>query len=155
MPLPKAQANNKKSRKLEARKKAKASNQKEKAPKFERADTSNFRQHEGQFIAGGGIPEVSDLDMAFPTRYRKLLPVWEQLTEEEQAGNNQYCHNLNQLFFRGGDMSKYFTAKPGYDQTKIHRYIKATLGDYGPKHEHKIGGIAHALANWCVANKVD
>jgi hypothetical protein len=96
------------------------------------------------------IPEVSDADMAFPSRYRQLLPKWEDLTDDEQRMRSPFCHPLSMIFFKGGKLADHgITPKPGVDMTKVNRYVRATLGDFGPKHEHKIGGIAHMLAKWC------
>lgn len=95
-------------------------------------------------------PLVSDIDCAFPTRWRELLPPWGDLTEAEKRGNGPYCDALQSLFFRGGRLSDHgIVPKPGVELKRVMRYIQATLGDFGPKHEHKIGGIAHMLAKWC------
>lgn len=95
------------------------------------------------------IPEVSDLDMAFPTRYRELLPKWDALTSDEKSNKGPYCRALESLFFKGGRIAEHLDLKPGVDGNKVARFVAATLGDFGPSHEHKIGGIAHMLAKWC------
>lgn len=96
------------------------------------------------------IPEVSDMDCAFQGRWRELLPKWEELTSEEKNQRGPFCEALNLIFFSGGKLADHgITVKPGFDANKVHRYIRATLGDFGPSHEHKIGGIAHMLAKWC------
>ncbi len=100
--------------------------------------------------ADGGIPEVSDLDCAFQGRWRELLPPEGDLTPDEWSLRNPFCEALSSLFFRGGRLADHgITPKPGTDMAKVTRYVLATLGDFGPKHEYKIGGIAHALAKWC------
>lgn len=101
-------------------------------------------------LTGDAIPEVSDLDCAFPTRWRELLPAWDELTPAERSMNSPFCRALSSLFFEGGKLSDHgIKVRDGYDERKVMRYIRATLGDFGPSHEHKIGGIAHALAKWC------
>lgn len=96
------------------------------------------------------VPEVDDLDIAFPTRWRDLLPPQEDLTDDEWRGHTPFCKAIQSIFFRGGKLSDHgITMKPGVDGDKVMRYIRATLGDFGPKHEHKIGGIGHMLAKWC------
>lgn len=98
------------------------------------------------------IPEVTDADCAFPTRYRELLPKWEDLSDDEKNMRGPFCEALSSLFFRGGKLADHgIVPKPGVDLKKVMRYIRATLGDFGPSHEHKIGGIAHMLAKWCDA----
>ena len=101
-----------------------------------------------------GIPEVSDADCAFQGRWRELLPKYEDLTKQEQSGRGDaFCDALQSLFFKGGKLADHgITMKPGVDGTKVMRYIQATLGDFGPSHEHKIGGIAHMLKQWCHIN---
>lgn len=99
------------------------------------------------------IPEVSDADCAFQGRWRELLPKWEDLTKDEKHYRGPFCEAVSSLFFSGGKLTDHgITFKPGVDGTKVMRYIRATLGDFGPSHEHKIGGIAHMLAKWCHIN---
>lgn len=99
---------------------------------------------------GSDIPDVSDADCAFPTRWRELLPPVSSLTDDERRVRGPFCDALSSIFYSGGKLADFGIApKPGTDMTKVHRYIRATLGDFGPSHEHKIGGIAHALAKWC------
>ena len=101
-------------------------------------------------VSDNSIPEVDDLDCVFQTRWRDLLPKWADLTKEEQAMRGPFCDALSALFFSGGKLADHgITVKAGFDTAKIYRYIRATLGDFGPSHEHKIGGIAHMLAKWC------
>ena len=99
---------------------------------------------------GVDIPDVSDMECAFPTRWRELLPPMIDLTPDERQGRGPFCDALSSLFFSGGKLADHgITPKPGVELGNVMRYIRATLGDSGPSHEHKIGGIAHALAKWC------
>ena len=99
---------------------------------------------------GTDIPDVSDADCAFPTRWRDLLPPKDDLSSDERSMRGPFCDALTSLFFRGGKLADHgIKVRDGYDATKVMRYIGATLGDFGPSHEHKIGGIAHALSKWC------
>lgn len=98
----------------------------------------------------GGIPEVSAMDCAFQGRWRQLLPPESELTEDEKRMRGPFCEALSSIFFRGGRLSDHgISPKPGIDMDKVTRYVRATLGDFGPSHEYKIGGIAHALSQWC------
>lgn len=99
------------------------------------------------------IPEVTDADCAFPTRWQTLLPKWEDLTKDEKACRGPFCDAISRVFFSGGKLADHgITFKDGVDSRKVHRYLRATMGDFGPSHEHKIGGIAHMLAQWCDIN---
>lgn len=72
------------------------------------------------------------------------------LTPDERSMHGPFCDAVSSLFFSGGKLSDHGIAiKSGIDGVKVMRYIRATLGDFGPSHEHKIGGIAHMLAKWC------
>ena len=74
----------------------------------------------------------------------------EDMTKDERNMRGPFCDALSSIFYKGGKLSDHgIEMKPGIDQVKVLRYIRATLGDYGPSHEHKIGGIAHMLAKWC------
>jgi hypothetical protein len=96
------------------------------------------------------IPEVTDADIAFPTRYRQLLPPMSDLTKDERAMRGPFCDAVSSIFYSGGKLADHgITMKPGVDSAKVMRYLRATLGDWGPSQEHKIGGIAHMLAKWC------
>lgn len=103
-----------------------------------------------EVLVGDKIPEVSDADIAFPSRWRELLPPYNQLSKEDHNFNDPFHDAVSSLFFSGGRLSDYgIFPKEGNDLKKIMRYMRATLGDWGPKHEHKIGGIAHMLRKWC------
>lgn len=92
------------------------------------------------------VPEVDDVEMAFSTT--KHLPPWSVLTEQERRGDGPYCDCVQHLFFMGGKITDHLTPKPGADVAKITRLFRALAGSFEPKHEHKIGGIAHLLAQW-------
>ena len=144
MPLPKPQANNRKARKLAERRNSK-SPALNAALGLELADKASTKKH-----ISDGVPAVSDLDCAFPCRWRELLPPWGDLTKEEQNQRGPFCEAVQSLFFKGGKLSDFgITPKPGIELLSVMRYLRATMGDFGPEHEHKIGGIGHMLAKWC------
>ena len=96
------------------------------------------------------IPEVSDAEIAFPCNYKTLLPKWSDLSESEKNMSGPFCKAATMLFYKGGRIEDHgLKIKSDLDSSKVYRYLKATLGDYGPKHEHKIGGIGHMLSKWC------
>ena len=100
------------------------------------------------------VPEVTDLDCAFPTRYRELLPKWEDLTPDEKHMRGPFCDAVSSLFYSGGKLEDQgIRIKDGIDAKKVYRYLRATMGDFGPSHEHKIGGIGHMLSQWCQVTK--
>lgn len=78
------------------------------------------------------VIEVSDGDIAFQGRWRELLPKFEDLTRDERSMSGPFCEALSSIFFSGGKLSDHgIYPKPGYDLSKIMRYIRATLPDWG------------------------
>lgn len=92
---------------------------------------------------------VTDLDMAFGCRAMELLPPMAQIPAEfnMSRGRNWAVRFTKELFFRGGSVA-HLTPKPGIDHVEACRHIKAILGSFEPKHEHKIGGVAYLFAQW-------
>lgn len=95
--------------------------------------------------------EVSDVEIAFPaTVTGKLLPPRELLTEDMWAGRHPYAQLANDWFGRGLSEAL-FAWKPGIDQDKALRHLRAVLRSWEPKHEHKLAGVAYLLTRWCEA----
>jgi len=104
------------------------------------------------FVETIPIPEVSDADVMFLMHGNamNLLPKYEDLSKDEQQCNGLYCDAASNLFFSGGRLSDYgIRPRKGADPRKLYRWLKATLPDFTPSHEHKIGGVGHMLAKWC------
>jgi hypothetical protein len=93
--------------------------------------------------------EVSDLDLAFPTRHEELLPKWEDIPENFRNMNDRskWAQLVSDWFYYGLSKLEGKT-KEGIDSTMAIRHIKAILGDWGPKHEHKMAGCAYLLSLW-------
>ena len=94
------------------------------------------------------IPEVTDLDCAFGGAMR-ILPPYKDLPEEFRDMSGPFCRAASMLFYEGGKLSDHgLTPKPGVDEKKVYRVLRACLGDFAPKHEHKIGGTGYLLSQW-------
>jgi hypothetical protein len=98
------------------------------------------------------IQDVSDLEMAFPADVEKLMPAWEEIPREFKysfavRGMNRWADIASDLFFHGLKGAT-FTPKPGIDTTKALRHIKAILGSFAPRHEHKEAAVAYLLSEW-------
>ena len=101
------------------------------------------------------IPELDRVSVAFGDI--KHMPKYETLPEEFRRHNgNDYCRAISSWFFSGAkgtadgliiDNMK-FTAKPGVDRAKALAAIKAVLGSFEPKHEHKEAACAFMLSEW-------
>lgn len=100
------------------------------------------------------IPELTGADVAFGNI--KHMPKYGMIPEEFKRSSNPYVDAVSSWFFSGakgtpdglviGKMK--FTAKPGVDRTKALAAIKAVLGSFEPKHEHKEAACAFMLSEW-------
>jgi hypothetical protein len=95
------------------------------------------------------IPEVTDIDIAFPTTALDILPKYQDIPKEFSytSQNNKWVNTVRDWFFKGLKNAKW-TPKKGVDQQKALRAIKVCLGDFSPSHEHKISGTAWLMAQW-------
>lgn len=177
MPLPKKQPDNRKARKLAARKEQREAERQKNLPYsqteryhrqyardyFDNEQREHLRKfqeetrlyeskhlHGGSVLKGDEIPGVTGLDLIACDRWEELLPPYESLTKEDRDWNDPFHHAVSSLFYKGGSLKQYnIVPKDPNNLGKIMAYIRATLGDFGPKHEHKIGGITHMLRKWC------
>ena len=167
MPLPKKQPNNKKARKLEARRQERIANIRETAKKFDRipyditipvgpSKSSSKSTHDSRHLYGGSIlkgdeiPSITGMDVFACDRWKELLPPEEALTKEDRNWNDPFHHAVASLFHGGGSLKQYgIVPKDPNNLGKIMAYLRAVLPDWGPSHEHKIGGCAHMLRKWC------
>lgn len=96
------------------------------------------------------IPEVSDLQAILGTMLYAPLPAWDDIPPEFKSHpGTPFNRIVSTLFFNGGKLSDHgLTPKPGVDQRKAMRAIKACLGSFEPKHEHKEAGVAYMLSEW-------
>lgn len=94
------------------------------------------------------FPKVDGIDIAFPTFHTdKIL-----LEEAERLGfgdhYNPYNKLFSKLFFSGGKV----TFKQGLDEDfkkRVWNYLRAFMGSYSPKHEHKEAICAYLLSHIC------
>lgn len=101
------------------------------------------------------IPELTAADVAFGGI--KHMPKYETLPDDFKRHNgNDYCKAVSGWFYGGAkgtpdgliiDGVK-FTAKPGVDRAKALAAIRAVLGSFEPKHEHKEAACAFMLSEW-------
>lgn len=96
------------------------------------------------------IPEVTDLDIAWGSGALKWMPAWEDIPEEfrNMNCNTEWNEITRQWFYSGLPRSTKFVPKDGVDPEKALRAIKATLGSFEPKHEHKEAAVAYMLSCW-------
>jgi hypothetical protein len=95
------------------------------------------------------IPQsVSDVEIAFATDVSKLLPVWEDIPEEfKRSLGTRWNKVFSDWFFHGLKDAKW-QPKPGVDVDMALRHLKACMGSFEPKHEHKEAGCAYLMSQW-------
>lgn len=94
------------------------------------------------------FPEVTGVDLAFPTFNTDHVLLKEAEDRGLLHGNTQYNKLFSTLFFSGGKVK----FKEGIDtefQTRAWRYMRALIGSFSPKHEHKEAVCALILSEIC------
>ena len=101
------------------------------------------------------IPEITDLQVNLGSANH--MPPWEYVPSGFKNNKNPYCKAVSSWFFEGGTgNSKAFATANGakfkpkedVDGEKAMRAIRAVLGSFDPKHEHKIAACAYMLSEW-------
>lgn len=102
------------------------------------------------------IPELDGPSVAFGDI--KHMPKFNGLPPEFQDWHNQrpHCKAVSMWFYKGAERDgnaividgERFTPKEGVDADKALRAIKAVLGSWAPKHEHKIAACGYMLSEW-------
>ena len=94
------------------------------------------------------IADVTDVDMAFGGTISTLMPTYKDLPEQFRRHNGTKWHQLVSDWLFSGVKDLKLTTRPGVDERKALRHIRAILVSFEPKHEHKEGGIAYLLDQW-------
>jgi len=91
--------------------------------------------------------DVSAVDVAFPTNVEHLMPSYKEIPAEYKSGSNAWNRLVSTWFYKGIDATLLVT-KPDVDRAKAFRHLKAIMGSWEPKHEHKIAGVAYLMSQW-------
>ena len=94
------------------------------------------------------VPELSDVDMAFPAGALSWMPAWEDIPEEFKERDNEWTCIASSWFGNGLPADVKFYPREGVDAEKAYKAVGATLGSYAPKHEHKMAATAFMLSSW-------
>jgi hypothetical protein len=115
--------------------------------------TKKKKQHPEQSTAADAAPKVdwskpTDLDdvhLAFPAQVMgTLLPLEGDIPTTPTL--SPWKNLAEQWFFHGLQGS--FTVKPHISTRTAARHLRACLGSYEPKQEHKIDGVAYLMSLW-------
>jgi hypothetical protein len=96
------------------------------------------------------VPEISDVEMAFPANVLDWIPSRDEIPDEFKfiRGKSEWTDIVSAWFFQGlSDKVEFYPAE-GVDPEKALRAIKALLGSFQPKHEHKEEAAAYLLSLW-------
>jgi hypothetical protein len=95
--------------------------------------------------------KVQDLDLAFGGDMKVLLPPYSLIPEEFKSSyGTPWNKMVSKWFFSGLDKDTEVEPQPGIDPGVAMRHIKAVLGSWEPKHEHKEAGVAYLLSKWFI-----
>lgn len=89
---------------------------------------------------------ITDVEMAFSTE--RLLPSWEDIPAEFRTGN-RYTALAEAIFFNSPLPDLDLEVREGFTVQQLQRVVRAHLGSFGPKHEHKIAGVGLLLFLMC------
>lgn len=107
------------------------------------------------------IPELDRIDVAFGNV--KHLPKYDTLEDDFRNMSHPCCRAVSMWFYKGAEAAPngngikidgtVYRAREGVDVHKALAAIKAALGSFEPKHEHKIAGCGFMLNEWFEAVK--
>lgn len=89
------------------------------------------------------LDEITDTDVAFSTT--KFLPPYELIPDEFKFGRTKWNRLFSDWFFNGLKALS-VSPKEGIDPQKAMRCIRAHMGSFSPKHEHKKAGVAYMMS---------
>ena len=94
------------------------------------------------------ISELSDLQVAFGVGIEKIMPKMTAIPADFKSAGNKWTTIGIRWFFQGLPKGTTFHEKSGVDKAKALRHIKAVLGSFEPKHEHKQAAVGFLLSEW-------
>lgn len=93
--------------------------------------------------------EIDAAMAAFPAGVRHLMPVYAEIPKQyDICGRTWGSRLFGDWFYSGIESLDGLVAKEGIDKTKALRHIKAVMGSWEPKHEHKEAACAFLFDKW-------
>lgn len=95
--------------------------------------------------------EIDDVTLAFPANALEFMPAWEDIPDDFKQGND-WTRFANTWFNAG--LSQRFSFQSvaiddkRIDASKVYRQLRAIMGSYAPKHEHKIASVGYLASLW-------
>lgn len=96
------------------------------------------------------VPDLTAVEIVFPAHVLDWAPRWDDIPEHFRSMNDKSEWSLiaHTWFNSGLAATTEFHAAEGVDAKKAVRALKALLGSFQPKHEHKIAAAAYLLSCW-------
>ena len=93
------------------------------------------------------VPDLDAASVAFGNI--KHMPRYADLPEVfKDYDKHPACRFVSTWFFRGVSKSDFPPTREGVDKDKAIRALKAIIGSFEPKHEHKIAGAGFLANEW-------
>jgi hypothetical protein len=94
--------------------------------------------------------EIDAVTLAFPASVLHLMPDYQTLCDEfDKSESDKWSVRLfSDWFYFGIKGTEGLIPREGIDKTKALRHIKAVMGSFEPKHEHKEMGVAWLFDKW-------
>ncbi|RKN75023.1 hypothetical protein [Paenibacillus ginsengarvi] len=93
------------------------------------------------------VQEVTDLNLAFGGDMKKLLPPYNEIPQEFRSERSKWNKVVSDWFYYGLKNAEW-NPKEGVETQKALRHVKAIMGSWEPKHEHKEAGCAYLLSEF-------
>jgi hypothetical protein len=94
------------------------------------------------------IPEITKIDEAFPADALEWMPPMDSIPDEFKNNHHEFCKIVSRWFYKGLSPRVKFYPKKDVNAEKAYRVIRACLGSYAPKQEHKMAATAYMLSQW-------
>lgn len=92
-------------------------------------------------------PQVVDrVEAAFGGDMQKLLPPYNDLPQEFRREEHPACKVVTTWFY--GGLQALPPIKDGIDRKHAMNHLRAVIGSWAPKHEHKIAGAGYLISRW-------
>lgn len=91
--------------------------------------------------------ELTDVELAFPAHGLRLMPergTFERKPDWEALAKNWFGNEVKDINLLGS----LFMAEHDFDPEKAWRHLRAIMGSFEPKHEHKIEAVGFLLGTW-------
>lgn len=94
------------------------------------------------------VPEITKVDLAFGNI--KHMPKYDEVPEKFKEHYNPHHELISKWFFSGLKPEDLGIPRPSVNGQAALNAIRAIMGSWEPKHEHKTAGCAMLLNEWFI-----